>query len=167
MNLCGVSHQRWRISKMIHPIRRDTPHQSRCIKSGSLYKWWDILKMVHITGCGSHYQRYNTLMTNCSSSDSLTIHKVMRSWRINYSWPVEVLEFIYAEANAIVLLIFSSRYLAISRVYFWYCVWERVGPRRFGLREPVFARIFFTGAGTYYYNVFFSGGGEGKGGTYN
>ena len=40
---------------------------------------WGIPKIVHTTGRGSHYQRYNTLMASCSFGDSLTIHKVMRS----------------------------------------------------------------------------------------
>ena len=79
-----------------------------CIKSGSSHEWWDTSKMTHTTGNDSHHQRFNTLMAYCSSGDSLTIQKVMRNWRINYSWSIEILEFIYAEANAIVLLIFSN-----------------------------------------------------------
>lgn len=143
----GPPHE-WRgTPKMIHTGPWFTP--------SAMYQKWSTPQVIRVyqkwlTSQAEvpHHQRYNTLMVSCSSGDSLTIHKVMLSWKINYTWiNLMLLSHWYSQAvfpkqfsKLKTSKVFPSRYLATSRVYFWYCVWEGVGLRRFGLGEPVSAK---------------------------
>ena len=71
----GPHHQQWRTPKVVYTTRRGSHHQLWCTP-----------KVVHTTRCGSHQRLHRPaihpeVLANCSSANSLTIQKILRSRR--------------------------------------------------------------------------------------